>query len=115
MLKVIKNKNQIPSTQYNSPLTPHDSRFLSFNKKNFHELCDNICKKDRDLKNILEEYGYPPMWTRACTFQTLIHIILEQQVSLASARAALIKLKEKTGIVTPSKILALSDEEMKSC
>ena len=55
------------------------------------------------------------MWTRACTFQTLIHFILEQQVSLASARAALIKLKEKTGTITPQKILALSDEEMKSC
>jgi DNA-3-methyladenine glycosylase II len=55
------------------------------------------------------------MWTRTGTFQTLIHIILEQQVSLASARAALIKLKEKTRTITPLKILALSDEEMKSC
>jgi DNA-3-methyladenine glycosylase II len=40
------------------------------------------------------------------SFETLIHIILEQQVSLASAKAALVKLKEKIGAVTPKKIIA---------
>ena len=88
---------------------------LVFNENNFHQLCDEVCNKDRDLKNIISKFGYPPMWTRPCTFQTLIHIILEQQVSLASARAALNKLKEKTGNITPLKLLALSDEEMKAC
>ena len=88
---------------------------LVFNENNFRTLCDEVCNKDGDLKNIIIKYGYPPMWTRPCTFQTLIHFILEQQVSLASAKAALIKLKEKTGSITPLKLLALSDEEMKSC
>ena len=88
---------------------------LVFNKNNFRQLCDEVGSKDGDLKNILNQYGYPPMWIRPCSFQTLIHFILEQQVSLASARAALIKLKEKTGTITPLKLLALSDEEMKSC
>ena len=97
------------------PNTYSDSRFGSFSEENFHSLCDSMCKRDSDLENILKQYGYPPMWTRACTFETLIHFILEQQVSLASARAALIKLKEKTGTITPLKILALSDEELKSC
>ena len=32
--------------------------------------------------------GPPPLWQRAQGFPTLVHIILEQQVSLASARAA---------------------------
>ncbi len=45
----------------------------------------------------------------------MVHIILEQQVSLASAKAALNKLKEKIGQVTPKKLLALSDAELKSC
>ena len=88
---------------------------LVFSENNFRTLCKELCSKDGDLKNILNRYGYPPMWTRPCTFQTLIHIILEQQVSLASARAALIKLKEKTRTISPLKLLALSDEEMKSC
>ncbi len=48
-------------------------------------------------------------------FPTLIHIILEQQVSLASAKAAFNKLKEKIGTITPEKLLLLTDEEMRAC
>jgi DNA-3-methyladenine glycosylase II len=55
------------------------------------------------------------MWRRKPDFETLIHIILEQQVSLASAKAALNKLKEKIGRITPSKLLAITDAEMKAC
>ena len=55
------------------------------------------------------------MWTRSANFQTLIHIILEQQVSLASARAALNKLRQRIGIVTARKLLTLSDEELRAC
>ena len=55
------------------------------------------------------------MWTRPNTFQTLILFILEQQVSLASAYAAFKKLKQKIGFVTPAKILAMSDEELRAC
>jgi DNA-3-methyladenine glycosylase II len=55
------------------------------------------------------------MWTRPANFQTLILFILEQQVSLASAYAAFKKLKEKTGFITPDKILQLSDIELRSC
>ncbi|MGC4035411.1 MAG: DNA-3-methyladenine glycosylase 2 family protein [Chitinophagaceae bacterium] len=55
------------------------------------------------------------MWTRSNSFATLVHIILEQQVSLASARAAFNKLKEKIGTITPAKLLSLSDEELRAC
>jgi len=55
------------------------------------------------------------MWTRPASFATLIHIVLEQQVSLASARAAFNKLKEKIGQITPAKLLQLSDEELRAC
>lgn len=85
-----------------------------FNNGNFHLLCDQLARKDHDLKGIIREYGYPPMWTRPATFQTLILTILEQQVSLASAYAAFKKLREKIGYVTPAKILALTDEEMRA-
>lgn len=85
-----------------------------FHTGNFQLLCDQLARKDRDLKGIILEYGYPPMWTRPATFQTLILTILEQQVSLASAYAAFKKLREKIGYVTPAKILALTDEEMRA-
>ncbi|HEY6063190.1 MAG TPA: DNA-3-methyladenine glycosylase 2 family protein [Chitinophagaceae bacterium] len=70
---------------------------------------------DTDLAAIIGRHGYPPMWTRPATFQSLVLFILEQQVSLASAYAAFKKLREKTGFVTPSKILALNDAELRAC
>jgi DNA-3-methyladenine glycosylase II len=87
----------------------------SFTKDNFQQLCDNLAKKDSHLKKIISIHGYPPMWTRKPNFETLIHIILEQQVSLASARAALNKLKEKIGVINPENLLRLSDDEMRAC
>jgi DNA-3-methyladenine glycosylase II len=88
---------------------------ISFTKENFRSVCDRLAKKDRHLRSVVQQYGYPPMWTRSQNFQTLIHIILEQQVSLASARAALNKLRERVGTVTPKKMLTLSDEELRAC
>ena len=88
---------------------------LTFNGQNFHSICDKLARDDKHLRSIISRYGYPPIWTRKASFQTLIHIILEQQVSLASARAALNKLKERIGIITPKKLLSLSDDELKAC
>src|SRR6187551_2669646 len=87
----------------------------TFDSANFKKICNKLCRIDKDLHAIIREYGHPPMWTRPATFQTLILFILEQQVSLASAYAAFKKLKERIGYVTPSKILSLTDEELRSC
>lgn len=86
-----------------------------FTKDNFYSLCDKLAKKDKHLKTVLQEHSYPPFWSRVPSFATLIHIILEQQVSLASAKAAFLKLEEKIGHITPEKLLALTDEELKAC
>lgn len=87
----------------------------TFNDDNFCLFCDRLAKGDTDLRSVIKNFGYPPMWTRPATFQTLVLTILEQQVSLASAYAAFKKLREKTGFVTPEKILALSDAELRAC
>jgi len=55
------------------------------------------------------ELGRPPMWTREPGFSTLIHIILEQQVSLASARATYERLLASVAPLTPESFLALHD------
>jgi len=86
-----------------------------FTDKTFISLCDRVALNDPDLQLVIRQYGYPPLWTRAATFETLIHIILEQQVSLASALAALKKLKEKIIDITPQNLSRLSDEELKAC
>lgn len=88
---------------------------LTFHEDNFYGFCDTLFRRDKDLRRIGKEHGYPPMWTRPATFQSLILFILEQQVSLASAYAAFNKLKVRTGLVTPAKILSLSDAELKAC
>ena len=86
-----------------------------FNKENFSIICDKLSQKDKHLKQVIGQYGYPPMWTRPNTFQTLILTILEQQVSLASAYAAFKKLKQRIGFVTADKILSLPDTELRAC
>ncbi len=86
-----------------------------FYSKNFHSICEQLCSKDKALREIICKYGYPPMWTRPNTFETLVHIILEQQVSLASALATLNKLREKINEITPHNILSLTDAELRDC
>ncbi|WP_319423293.1 DNA-3-methyladenine glycosylase family protein [Pleurocapsa sp. FMAR1] len=73
-----------------------------------------LIERDRDLAKIVEAYGYPPQWKRDPGFATLIQIILEQQVSLASAKAAFERLKNFVGELTPDSFLALDDIELKA-
>lgn len=86
----------------------------TFTSANFKKICKKLAVTDEGLKLILDNYGYPPMWSRSNTFESLVHIILEQQVSLASALAALNKLKEKIKDITPEGVLLLTDEELKA-
>ncbi len=84
-------------------------------ESHFSSICDLLGKQDADLKSIILQHGYPPYWSRKPGFETLIHIILEQQVSLASAKSALNKLRAYIGNITPANLIALSDEELKAC
>jgi len=86
-----------------------------FTKSTFHPICDELASKDADLAAIISAHGYPPMWSRPNTFETLVHIILEQQVSLASALSALNKLKERVQELTAARVLLLTDEEFRAC
>ncbi len=90
-------------------------KIACFTEADFYLLCDKLASTDKDLDTIIVQYGYPFFWHREASFETLIHIILEQQVSLASAKAALNKLQEKLGNITPNKLLLLTDEELKAC
>jgi len=87
----------------------------TINEQNFHLLCEQLAGRDHHLKNIISQYGYPPLWSREPGFATLVQIILEQQVSLASAKAAFEKLQVFTGGITPTIIAALTDAELKAC
>lgn len=86
-----------------------------FTKATFYPICDQLALMDPDLATIITNHGYPPLWSRPNTFETLVHIILEQQVSLASALSALNKLKERVQELTPARLLLLTDDEMRAC
>ena len=68
---------------------------------------------DPDLGRVVERLGPPPLWDREPGFATLVHIILEQQVSLASARAAFDKLILARPDLNPRSFLALGDRQLK--
>lgn len=72
-----------------------------------------LCKRNVDLARIFDDLGTPPMWARAPGFPTLVHIILEQQVSLASAQAAYDRLLAAASPLTPENFLALDKDELK--
>ena len=63
---------------------------------------------------LLERNGVPPDWRRSGSFETLVRLVLEQQVSLASANAAFARLQARVGEVTPSAILDSSDSELRA-
>ena len=86
----------------------------TFSEENLQALYDGVARNDKDLKAIVKEYGYPPLWVRPNSFDTLVLTILEQQVSLASAYSAYKKLKEKIKI-TPKNLLSLTDEQLRNC
>ena len=70
--------------------------------------------RDPDLAAIVRRHGVPPMWARPPGYATLIRIILEQQVSLSSARAAYDRLEKAIGEITPTNFLRLDDAELKA-
>lgn len=73
-----------------------------------------LARRDADLAAIAARFGPPPLWARAPGFATLVHLILEQQVSLASAKAAFVKLQTALGEVEPHLLLTLTDDELKT-
>ena len=79
------------------------------------ESCRALAASNPDFRLVIDRYGVPPLWEREPTFSTLVHIILEQQVSLASALAAFNKLRDEIGEVLPERVLALDDDQLRAC
>lgn len=74
---------------------------------------DALAAQDPDLAGVIARFGYPPLWPREPGFPTLLKLILEQQVSLASAQAAYDRLLAVVGELTPESLLVLDDETLR--
>lgn len=85
---------------------------LQLNEQNLLAAADLLAAQDSALALVIKRYGYPPLWARAPGFASLVHIILEQQVSLESARAAFNRLILRLGVVSPENFLTLTEEEL---
>lgn len=93
---------------------------LKASEQNMHTIVNEtdikqLIKKDKLFAAIHKQYKVPPNWSRPTGFITLSKLILEQQVSLASALAHFTKLNGYLKEFTPAEILKLSDDEMRDC
>jgi DNA-3-methyladenine glycosylase II len=87
----------------------------SLTARTLRTVATRLAADDPDLGASVLRYGPPPLWARAPGFGTLVHLILEQQVSLASAQAAFDRLDVALrGRVTPSGLLRLGDDQLRA-
>lgn len=85
----------------------------SLTKAKLLEGVTKLCRRDPDLNKIVVTIGPPPMWVRKQGFSTLVYIILEQKVSIVSAKAVYQRLMDVMETPTPQEFLGLSDSELK--
>ena len=79
----------------------------------FNNALTILGQRDPDLAAIVDRFGAPRIWRRPRGFATLVLLILEQQVSLASANAAFERLTATAGALTPESLATLSDEQFR--
>lgn len=84
------------------------------NNQKLLKAVEYLSKKDKDLAALYEEDGVPPLWARRPGFTTLIKIIIEQQVSLSSAKTVNKKLKRNIKPFTPLRFKELGIAHLRS-
>lgn len=75
---------------------------------------DELGRSDPGLADIARRLGPPPLWPREPGFATLVHIILEQQISIKAAHTMLMRLQDHLGEITPARVLAAGDDSLRS-
>ena len=78
------------------------------------EAIDYLLEKDAIFKAIIEQYGMPVIPKRPQGFETLVLLVLEQQVSIESAKATFLKIKTTLKTVTPEILVLISDAEFRN-
>ncbi|MEN8238053.1 MAG: DNA-3-methyladenine glycosylase 2 family protein [Actinomycetota bacterium] len=73
-----------------------------------------LAATDATFARLLDANGLPPQWRRSASFGTVIRLVLEQQVSLASAQAAYMRLVDRIGEPVPALFLTLGDADLKT-
>ena len=87
---------------------------IQLNNRSLKRAALTLAAEHSELAHVYETYGPPPLWDRPTGFGTLLNIILEQQVSLASAKVCFDKLAAHLGDVTPENLMTLGDGDLKT-
>ena len=74
-----------------------------------------LLKQDAVFEKISQQFGFPIQPKRPQGFQTLVLLILEQQVSVDSAKATFNKLKNAIPDFSTENLFAFSDEDFRAC
>lgn len=73
----------------------------------------NLCAQDSLMQSLVKEFGPPPLWQRTQSLETLIHVILEQKVSLASAKAVMLRVKKLAPTLSAEEFLAVPESQLR--
>ncbi|EMI22554.1 HhH-GPD family protein [Rhodopirellula maiorica SM1] len=87
----------------------------TFTSRTLKRYCRDLAAIEPVFGQIIDRDGYPPMWRRDPSFETLARIILEQQVSLASAQTTFTRLTQQLGSITAKSIQFARDEVLRGC
>jgi DNA-3-methyladenine glycosylase II len=68
-----------------------------------------LARAEPRFAHIVKRHGPPPLWPREPGFETLVLLMLEQQVSLAQARAMYARIASAIGSVTAANVLQLGE------
>ena len=86
------------------PLTSHT----------FHVHALELADRDPSLGKVVADYGLPDFWHRPASFATLVLFVVEQQVSLASAKAVFDRMHAALGGITPDTLLSADPELLRA-
>jgi DNA-3-methyladenine glycosylase II len=91
-----------------------DAQYASLDDDSLAEAAKSLAAMDKDMARLLDAHGTPPLWARSAGFETLVRIILEQQVSLKSADAIYRRLKGHVSPLTPGNVLQTGFDKLRS-
>lgn len=90
-----------------------DGSATTLDQDRFRHAVNALVAGDADLAAVVERHGVPAFWSRPPTFATLVLLILEQQVSLASGKAVFDRLRTRVDRVTPTTVVGLSQTALR--
>jgi DNA-3-methyladenine glycosylase II len=114
--EVLENKAIDQQSKTKSAIGSRKSEILSqvLSKQTLAEIARDLAARDKQLAGIFQRHGPPPLWRRATGFATLVHIILEQQVSLRSGKAMFDRLSAAIDPFSPEEFVERGENYLRS-